>query len=141
MNILPKRQEGQGLVEYALVLVLIAVVVIVILQLVGSSVVLAYAKVMGGFSGQTISNTGNEGIVVSYALNETVLGGGTCQGTVTEMFFVLTEDGKLVTDRAVTVTIGNGGSINVTIPGNGLGRYTGSTSFTGPCPATPTISW
>lgn len=66
MNMLPKRQEGQGLVEYALILVLVAVVVIVILQLLGPSIVLTYARVMGGFNGQTITGNGPEGLVVSY---------------------------------------------------------------------------
>jgi pilus assembly protein Flp/PilA len=32
------REEGQGLVEYALILVLVAIVVIVILRLLGTSV-------------------------------------------------------------------------------------------------------
>lgn len=34
----PQREEGQGLVEYALILVLIAVVVIVILGTLGTSI-------------------------------------------------------------------------------------------------------
>ncbi|MDT8307218.1 MAG: Flp family type IVb pilin, partial [Anaerolineae bacterium] len=46
------REEGQGLVEYALILVLIAVVVIVILTILGSTVAVAYARIIGGLSGQ-----------------------------------------------------------------------------------------
>ena len=35
---LPKTEEGQGLVEYALILVLVAVVLIVILSLLGPAI-------------------------------------------------------------------------------------------------------
>jgi len=37
MNLIP-REEGQGLVEYALILVLVAIVVIVILALLGPAI-------------------------------------------------------------------------------------------------------
>ena len=65
MNI-PKKEQGQGLVEYALLLVLIAVVVIAIFTIVGSAVVVVYAKVIGGFNGQTINGSGLEYIVTSH---------------------------------------------------------------------------
>jgi len=39
------QEEGQGLVEYALILVLVAVVVIVVLSLVGDSVVNVFQNV------------------------------------------------------------------------------------------------
>jgi pilus assembly protein Flp/PilA len=41
-------EEGQGMVEYALILVLIAVVVIVILQVVGSQVNNVFSNVSNG---------------------------------------------------------------------------------------------
>ena len=149
MNILPKRQEGQGLVEYALVLVLIAVVVIVILQLMGSSVILAYAKVMGGFSGQTISNTGNEGILVSYSLAETSPAPGVCGGVFSNIYVVFTQDGQIVTSQNVNFSIGvegeGGGAIysgSVTVPNSGLVQINGpSNTLTGSCPIKPTVSW
>jgi pilus assembly protein Flp/PilA len=42
------REGGQGMVEYALILVLIAVVVIVILQVVGSQVNNVFSNVSNG---------------------------------------------------------------------------------------------
>ncbi len=39
------REEGQGLVEYALILVLIAIVVIVVLTLLGSRVELIFSRI------------------------------------------------------------------------------------------------
>jgi pilus assembly protein Flp/PilA len=42
------REEGQGMVEYALILVLIAVVVIVILAVVGAQVSNVFSNVSGG---------------------------------------------------------------------------------------------
>lgn len=43
------RDEGQGLVEYALILVLVAIVVIAILLLVGPGVANMFSKVTNGF--------------------------------------------------------------------------------------------
>jgi pilus assembly protein Flp/PilA len=140
MNHLPKRQEGQGLVEYALILVLVAIVVIVILQLMSSSIILAYARIMGGFNGQHITGVGNEGIAISYGLEETKLGnGGQCQGTFTDIIFVLTEDGQLVTDRTLNINLG-GSNVSIDIPRNGLARFDGPVTITAPCPIKPVLN-
>jgi pilus assembly protein Flp/PilA len=45
------REEGQGLVEYALILVLVAVVVIAILALLGPQIANIFSKVTSGFGG------------------------------------------------------------------------------------------
>jgi pilus assembly protein Flp/PilA len=42
------REEGQGLVEYALILVLIAIVVIVILTVLGTQVSTIFSSISGG---------------------------------------------------------------------------------------------
>ena len=42
------REEGQGLVEYALILVLIAIVVIVILGLLGDEVSTVFSQITSG---------------------------------------------------------------------------------------------
>ena len=42
------REEGQGLVEYALILVLVAIVVIAILLLVGPQIANIFSKVTNG---------------------------------------------------------------------------------------------
>ena len=45
------REEGQGLVEYALILVLVAVVVIAILTLLGPIIGNVFSDVVGGLEG------------------------------------------------------------------------------------------
>ena len=42
----PPRQEGQGLVEYALILVLVAVAVILVLSQMGTAISAAFQKVI-----------------------------------------------------------------------------------------------
>lgn len=45
------RENGQGLVEYALVLVLVAIVVIAILTLLGPQIGAVFSDVVGGLGG------------------------------------------------------------------------------------------
>ena len=45
------REEGQGLVEYALILVLIAIVVIVILTVLGTQVSSVFSRISSGLAG------------------------------------------------------------------------------------------
>ena len=45
------REEGQGLVEYALILVLIAIVVIVILGVLGTQVSTIFSDISSGLRG------------------------------------------------------------------------------------------
>jgi pilus assembly protein Flp/PilA len=47
---LAAREDGQGMVEYALILVLIAIVVIVILQVVGKQVNNVFSNISNGLS-------------------------------------------------------------------------------------------
>jgi pilus assembly protein Flp/PilA len=49
-NMYLPREEGQGLVEYALILVLVAIVVIAILLLVGPQIANIFSKVTNGLS-------------------------------------------------------------------------------------------
>lgn len=44
------REEGQGLVEYALILVLIAIVVIVVLGLLGTQISTIFSQITSGLS-------------------------------------------------------------------------------------------
>jgi pilus assembly protein Flp/PilA len=44
------QEEGQGLVEYALVLVLVAVVVIAILTLLGPQIANVFSRIISGLS-------------------------------------------------------------------------------------------
>ncbi len=45
------REEGQGLVEYALILVLIAIIVIVILRVLGQKVSSTFSQISSGLGG------------------------------------------------------------------------------------------
>jgi pilus assembly protein Flp/PilA len=45
------REEGQGLVEYALILVLVAVVVIAILALLGPQIANIFSRITDGLTG------------------------------------------------------------------------------------------
>lgn len=51
MLYLPEDEQGQGLVEYALILVLVAVVVVAILALLGPQIGNIFSKVTNGLSG------------------------------------------------------------------------------------------
>lgn len=52
MLYLPQRdEEGQGLVEYALILVLVAIVVIAILAIVGPQIGNIFSRVTSGLAG------------------------------------------------------------------------------------------
>ncbi len=42
------REEGQGLVEYALILVLIAIVVIIVLTLLGTTISRVFSQITSG---------------------------------------------------------------------------------------------
>jgi pilus assembly protein Flp/PilA len=48
-----QREEGQGLVEYALILVLVAIVVIAILTLLGPQIGNVFSRITAAFTGGT----------------------------------------------------------------------------------------
>lgn len=60
---IPRKEEGQGLVEYALLIVLVAIVIIVILSLMGRTVTTVFAQVYAGLNGQALNGTGTEYVV------------------------------------------------------------------------------
>lgn len=51
MQYLPRNAEGQGLVEYALILVLVALVVIAILTILGPQIGNIFSRVTSGLGG------------------------------------------------------------------------------------------
>ncbi len=121
---LRNNQKAQGLVEYALILVLIAIVVIVILSLLGTRVSEVFSQInsglglsgIGGGGGATVSLTGTN-------ISATSCFGGTCSFTV--------QVGVTVDQPAtVTVTVSGGmtGSASATINGSGTITLTASGS-------------
>ena len=139
-----EREEGQGLVEYALLLVLVAVVVIAILTILGSSVTLVFARVMGGFNGDTIDDGA---VFMSADGTETDLG-GTCRMVLEDIKFVGTDsDGSLLKDQTFSVTVlANGtpviNNLSGTANGNGVVTVAGphTVTGTGSCPLKITMS-
>lgn len=139
-----KREEGQGLVEYALILVLVAVVVIAILTLLGPQVVLVFGRVAGGLQGDTLNAaTGDDAVIVNYEANITG-SGSSCTGTLTHVNFVAVDgDGRIITDQAVSaIVLVNGvpaGNINGMASSSGLASSSGSAPLGGSCPLQITL--
>lgn len=131
---IPKREEGQGLVEYALLLVLVAVVIIGILTVLGSSVMVVYARVIGGLNGQVVTGQGVEAIVTGFDANITQ-GTGGCSGTVSNISFIGLTDGAILESGTVTIRILVDGATVSTLSGgtnaSGMGTLAGPYSVSG----------
>ena len=82
MKLLKKREEGQGLVEYALLLVLIAMVVIGILALMGGQLRNAYSRVI-------VALGGNDPTAYTYTIDSFSVSGadddGACNVTLNNL--------------------------------------------------------
>ena len=139
---IPKNEKGQGLVEYALLLVLVAIVVILILAVLGRQVRTVFAQVYAGLNGQTLDGSGIEYIIVGPGADATG-GPGICTVTVSASVMVL-EDGDLA-EAGVNVS----GSAswppnNNPVPINGTTDSSGTASVgasgSGACGGTATIS-
>ncbi len=140
-----KRQEGQGLVEYALILVLVAIVVIAILALLGPTINAAFARVIAALNGQEITGTGTEYIITG--MSASASGSAPfCTVTVSNMQVTVLEDGQVVgsgisVSGSVAVSGGSGGPTNGTTGSNGvatLSNVSGSANCSGS--ATLTLS-
>ncbi|MCA9957665.1 MAG: hypothetical protein R3E31_27675 [Chloroflexota bacterium] len=130
-----KKEEGQGLVEYALVLVLVAVAIILILTLLGSTVVVTYARVMGGLSGQSLTMSGDEYIILEADIQASG-SGDTCNITGGSAKVVVLNDGALQTEGSANLPYsvnGTSGSVSVTIDGSGISEINFPSVSTG-CP-------
>ena len=118
----PHTEEGQGLVEYALILVLVAVVVIAILTILGPQITVVFARVMGGLSGQSVTMSGNEVIVVGADIQMTNVGAGVCNLSVSGSALVGLQDGQIVTNQAITAqAVVNGIPTSATLSGTANG--------------------
>lgn len=130
---IPKKEEGQGLVEYALLLVLVAVIVIAILAVLGSQIVVVFAQVTAGLNGQVVTGVGTEAVVTDYDV-EITENGPTCTATVSNISFVGLTDGKILENGSVTVYFSMGDQTKSTsgsTGANGMGSASGSLTFNG----------
>lgn len=135
-----EREEGQGLVEYALLLVLVAVVVIVILAILGSAVTLVFARVVGGFNGDTLEDNG----AVFLSGDSTATGSGLCSGQLSNISYVaVNNSGEIIKNgsapRRLYVNGSPGPLIVGTANANGVATATGPYSVSGTCPLTFTL--
>ncbi len=124
MNI-PQREEGQGLVEYALLIALIAIIVLVILTLLGTQVVLVFARAAGGLQGDNLNVAGGDtAVIVSYDA------ASDCSSISNIRFVEVDSNGALKTNTSVSAEVYEGsvprGSISASVGGNGLATYSGS---------------
>jgi len=138
---IPKKEDGQGLVEYALLLVLVAIVIIAILTILGSQVNLVFAKVVAGLNGQVITGVGTEAVVSGY--DKSVSGTTTCTVEVSDISFIGLQDGEILENGTVSLAItfgGNSPSVQQGSTGsNGIGRLAGPYSGSGPCPLSVSV--
>ncbi|MFZ0545747.1 MAG: hypothetical protein WAM60_09940 [Candidatus Promineifilaceae bacterium] len=137
---IPKKEEGQGLVEYALLLVLVAIVVIVILAVLGRTVRGVFAQVYAGLNGQALDGSGTEYVITGPSA-DAVGAPPNCTVTVSASVVVF-EDGELA-GAGVGVSgsaswPSGGGSISGTTDNNGVASV--STSGPGACEGTATIT-
>lgn len=135
-----EREEGQGLVEYALLLVLVAVIVIAILAILGSAVTLVFARVVGGLNGDVVENNG--GVFLSG--ESTATGSGFCTGQLSDVQFAAVDgSGSIITEGSVTRRIYVNGSpgpqITGSVSGNGVATAAGPYTVTGTCPLKFTV--
>ncbi len=137
-----KKQEGQGLVEYALLLVLVAIVVIAILAILGDQISVVFARVVAGLNGQDISGTGTEYIISGVDVSVsgvppfcTVSVGGTV---------IVFEDGQTAgsgvgVSGSASWSGGSGGSVSGSTNSSGIANLS-SASGGGNCSGQATIS-
>lgn len=130
---IPKKEEGQGLVEYALLLVLVAVIIIAILTVLGAQVMVVFARVTAGLNGQVVTGVGTEAVVTDYDLQITD-NGPTCSATISNISFVGLNNGAPLENGSVTVHF-TMGDLHDSTPGttgaNGMGTASGTITFNG----------
>lgn len=101
-----KRQEGQGLVEYALILVLVAIVVIAVLLTLGPMVGQVFSDVTN-----TLTNGGAGGGGRTYSISFSLSKSsgslpGSCNATVSSISITVTDDnGDPVSGISVTPSV------------------------------------
>ena len=138
-----RREEGQGLVEYALLLVLVAIVVIAILALLGNQINGVFARVIAALNGQEMTGTGTEYVITGMDASAT----GTnpfCTVTVSNMRVTVFVDGQVAgagesVSGNVSFSGGSGGSTSGTTGSNGMATLS-NVSGSGNCSGTATLT-
>ena len=137
---LSDREQGQGLVEYALILVLVAVAVIVLLGTLGDTVAVVFARVSATMSGQIIGTSGTD--IIIQDLDATVSspnGGANCSLVINNITVMVFEDGEILESGSATLTYSvNGSSTSQAFTISGVSSSVAGGSYSVPCPAVVT---
>lgn len=138
-----RLEEGQGLIEYALILVLISIAVIITLSLLGDSIGGVFWQVDAALSGQTISGNGTEYVVGGFSASSS---GGPAVCSVQTSAFAVTvlQNGQpAAAGQTVSVSIsatgGASASASATTDASGQASF-GAQTVSGNCSGTVTIS-
>ena len=123
-----KDESAQGLVEYALLLVLVAVVVIGILILLGNQVNQAFAKVIIALESVGGSSEYNYAIPTFIISTANVGPPAKCEVRLTTLTVEVTNEGQPVANHlvAASITLQNGANTTLTDTTNASGQITWS---------------
>lgn len=142
----PPREDGQGLVEYALILVLVAIVVIAVLLQLGPQIGRVFSQIT-----YVLANPGaiNDNIVTIDSFSVSGSGTAGCNVVLTNLQVSVTRTGLPVSGVLVEVSIapqsGTGTTLNGTTNGSGVVQWSGGSIGTdndtgGGCPGTRTAT-
>lgn len=95
------EEKGQGLTEYALILVLVGMAVIAIMSLMGDTIKIAQAQVIGGMNDR---NLDNGSMILDYNVISTeTFSSGSCRTTVEDMRIIsVNGNGRLLDTSSQT---------------------------------------
>lgn len=138
-------EDGQGLVEYALILVLIALAAIFVISLLGNQLNTVYVRVVAALNGQVITGEGHEYIITGFSASATG-SAPLCSVTVSNIGVMYLIDGEPApsgTSVSVTVQLSSGhsNSASGSVGSNGQATISGPPAFGGvPCTGSATVS-
>ena len=138
----PHKEKGQGLVEYALILVLVSITVIVVLSFLGDSVGRVFQTVDAALNRQNLTGTGTEFVVGGFSVTPGT-GTATCSNIVVASVTITRYENGAPAAGAVSISaIATGGSVvnlNGTANASGVATF-GPITLAGNCSGSVTIT-
>lgn len=138
-----QSEEGQGLVEYALILVLVSITVVAILSLLGNSIGTVFWRVDTVLSGQSISGNGTEYIVGGFSASSSG-GPAVCSVQTSSLTVTVLQNGQpAAAGQTVSISLlaTGGGSKTASAATNADGQASfGAQMLSGNCSGTVTVS-
>ncbi|MFQ5577779.1 MAG: hypothetical protein ACE5G8_12425 [Anaerolineae bacterium] len=127
MQVFKNREQGQGLVEYALLLVLVAVVVIAVLLLLGPQISSIFSQVIVALGGEDPGNPSYTYSIEQFGVSGTAGFGGCTVKLSQTMRVKVTQDGSPVDGASLTVVVrlqtGDDRSFSGTTNASGLASW------------------